>query len=98
VRELPGSNVAVVSVPGEYAALEAHEALTAGLDVLLFSDNVSIPDEVELKDRAAGLGRLLMGPGPERRCSVASASASPTWSVPVRWASWPPPGPGRRRP
>ena len=31
VRELPGSNVAVVSVPGEYAALEAHEALTAGL-------------------------------------------------------------------
>ena len=63
VRELPGSNVAVVSVPGEYAALEAHEALTAGLDVLLFSDNVSIPDEVELKERAAGLGRLLMGPG-----------------------------------
>ena len=63
VRELPGSNVAVVSVPGEYAALEAHEALTAGLDVLLFSDSVSIPDEVELKERAAGLGRLLMGPG-----------------------------------
>ena len=63
VRELPGSNVAVVSVPGEYAALEAHEALTAGLDVLLFSDNVSIPDEVALKERAAGLGRLLMGPG-----------------------------------
>ena len=63
VRELPGSNVAVVSVPGEYAALEAHEALTAGLDVLLFSDNVSIPDEVELKERAARLGRLLMGPG-----------------------------------
>ena len=63
VRELPDTNVAVVSVPGEYAALEAHEALTAGLDVLLFSDNVPISDEVELKERAAGLGRLLMGPG-----------------------------------
>jgi FdrA protein len=63
VRERPGTNVAVVSVPGEYAALEAHEALTAGLDVLLFSDNVPVADEVALKERAARLGRLLMGPG-----------------------------------
>ena len=63
VRELPDTNVAVISVPGAYAALEAHEALTAGLDVLLFSDNVSIPEEVALKDRAVRLGHLLMGPG-----------------------------------
>ena len=33
----PGSNVAVISVPGDYAALEAHHALSAGLDVLLLS-------------------------------------------------------------
>jgi FdrA protein len=63
VRELPDTNVAVISVPGGYAALEAHEALTAGLDVLLFSDNVSVSDEVALKDRAVRLGHLLMGPG-----------------------------------
>jgi FdrA protein len=63
VRELPETNVAVISVPGAYAALEAHEALTAGLDVLLFSDNVSVSDEVTLKERAVRLGRLLMGPG-----------------------------------
>jgi FdrA protein len=63
VRDLPDTNVAVVSVPGTYAALEAHEALTAGLDVLLFSDNVSVADEVALKDRAVRLGHLLMGPG-----------------------------------
>jgi FdrA protein len=63
VQELPGTTVAVVSVPGAYAALEAHEALTAGLDVLLFSDNVSLADEVALKDRAVRLGHLLMGPG-----------------------------------
>jgi FdrA protein len=62
-RELPNANVAVISVPGPYAALEAHEALTAGLDVLLFSDNVSVADEVALKDRAVRLGQLLMGPG-----------------------------------
>jgi FdrA protein len=59
----PGTNVAVVSVPGEYAALEAHKALSAGLDVLLFSDNVPVEAEVELKERAAELGRLVMGPG-----------------------------------
>ncbi|MBV8993556.1 MAG: protein FdrA [Pseudonocardiales bacterium] len=59
----PGSNVAVISVPGDYAALEAHHALSAGLDVLLFSDNVSLAAEVELKARAQRLGRLVMGPG-----------------------------------
>jgi FdrA protein len=59
----PGSNLAVISVPGDYAALEAHHALSAGLDVLLFSDNVSLAAEVELKQRAQRLGRLVMGPG-----------------------------------
>jgi FdrA protein len=59
----PGTDVAIISVPGDYAALEAHKALTAGLHTLLFSDNVSVGDEVELKDRATELGRLVMGPG-----------------------------------
>jgi FdrA protein len=56
-------NVAIVSVAGEYAALEAHKALSAGLHVLLFSDNVSLEDEIALKDHAATVGRLAMGPG-----------------------------------
>jgi succinyl-CoA synthetase alpha subunit len=55
--------VAIVSVPGEYAALEAHHALTAGLHVLLFSDGVPLEEEIELKDRATALGQLVMGPG-----------------------------------
>ena len=59
----PDANVAIISVPGPYAALEAHKALTRGLDVLLFSDNVPLPDEVDLKHRARALGRLVMGPG-----------------------------------
>src|SRR5438034_8993951 len=62
-RLLPEANVAVVSVPGPYAAIAAHSALTAGLHVLLFSDNVPTSDEVALKRRASGLGRLVMGPG-----------------------------------
>jgi FdrA protein len=63
VARQPGSNVAIVSVPGDYAALEAHKALSAGLDVLLFSDNVPVEQEIELKSRAAGMGLLVMGPG-----------------------------------
>jgi FdrA protein len=56
-------NVAIVSVPGDYAALEAHKALSAGLHVLLFSDNVPVDQEVELKERAEAEGLLVMGPG-----------------------------------
>jgi len=58
-----GGNLAIVSVPGPYAALEAHKALSAGLHVLLFSDIVALDDEVELKERGVRLGRLVMGPG-----------------------------------
>jgi FdrA protein len=58
-----GADLAIVSVPGPYAAIEAHKALTAGLHVLLFSDNVALEEEIELKDRARDLGLLVMGPG-----------------------------------
>jgi len=59
----PGANVAVVSVPGEFAALETQKALSAGMHVLLFSDNVPVDEEIALKQRAARLGLLVMGPG-----------------------------------
>jgi FdrA protein len=57
-----GGNVALVSVPGEYATLEAHRALTRGLHVFLFSDHVSLEDEIALKRRGAERGLLVMGP------------------------------------
>jgi len=59
---LGGANVALVSVPGEYATLEAHRALTRGLHVFLFSDHVSLEDEIALKRRGAERGLLVMGP------------------------------------
>ncbi len=59
----PNSNIAIISVPGEYAALEAHKALAKGLDVLLFSDGVTCEDEISLKDHAAARNLLIMGPG-----------------------------------
>jgi FdrA protein len=59
---IDGRNVALVSVPGEYAPLEAHRALTRGLHVFLFSDHVSLEDEIALKRRGAERGLLVMGP------------------------------------
>src|SRR5215471_18560447 len=61
-RRLPGANLAVISVPGEYAAWPCWDALNAGLSVFCFSDNVSVRDEVLLKDEALRRGLLLMGP------------------------------------
>ena len=59
---IDGANVALVSVAGEYATLEAHRALTRGLHVFLFSDHVSVADEVALKRRGAQRDLLVMGP------------------------------------
>ena len=56
------ANVAVVAVPGPHAAGEAHQALSAGLHVFLFSDGVSLDDEVALKRRARAAGLFVMGP------------------------------------
>ncbi len=58
----PGANLAVISVPGEFAARESHKALDNGLNVFLFSSNVSIEEEVSLKKKASANGLLMMGP------------------------------------
>ena len=59
---LPDANLALISVPGDYAAREARLALANGLHVMLFSDNVSVEDEVALKEEAIERGLLMMGP------------------------------------
>ncbi len=58
----PDSNLAMISVPGAYAAKEAMDALQRGLHVFLFSDNVPVDDEVALKQEAIRRDLLLMGP------------------------------------
>lgn len=58
----PGYNLALISVPGIYAAREAREALHQGMHVFLFSDNVSVEDEIDLKKKATSKGLLMMGP------------------------------------
>ena len=59
---LPEANAAVISVAGKYAAYEALKALKQGLHVMIFSDNVAVEDEVELKTYARDKGLLVMGP------------------------------------
>lgn len=59
---LGGANLAMISTPGAYATAEALKALKRGLSVFLFSDNVPIEDEIELKRLAAGKRLLMMGP------------------------------------
>ena len=59
---LGGANLAMISTPGAYATAEALKALKRGLSVFLFSDNVPIEDEIELKRLAVGKRLLMMGP------------------------------------
>ena len=62
LRLMPDANLAAISVPGAYAAFEAQRALRRGLHVFLFSDNVPLADELELKRLAVERGLLCMGP------------------------------------
>jgi succinyl-CoA synthetase alpha subunit len=66
-------HIAVISVPGVYAAAEAQKALNLGMHVMLFSDNVSIDEEVALKRFAAAHGLIVMGPD----CGTALIAQTP---------------------
>jgi succinyl-CoA synthetase alpha subunit len=58
----PEANLALISVPGDYAAAEAIKAIELGMHVMLFSDNVSLAEEKAIKTLARQKNRLVMGP------------------------------------
>jgi FdrA protein len=62
LADVAGPALAIVSVPGQYAALEAADAIAAGRSVLVFSDGVPVEQEVALKRAAHDAGVLVMGP------------------------------------
>src|SRR3974377_1167629 len=62
IRQLPEAGWVLVSVPGRYAVGVARDALDLGRHVFLYSDNVSLADEVALKQTARSKGLLVMGP------------------------------------
>ena len=59
---IPDAQWVLISVPGRYAAGVARQSLRLGKNVFLYSDNVSLDDEVALKQTAAEKGLLVMGP------------------------------------
>jgi FdrA protein len=62
VTRLPTSQWVLISVPGRYAADVARQALRLNKHVFLYSDNVSLQDEIALKHDAATEGLIVMGP------------------------------------
>ena len=73
VEAVPEANLVIISLPGEYAGREARKALKKGLHVMLFSDNVSLEEEIALKRLAAEKGLLMMGPD----CGTAIVNGMP---------------------
>ena len=73
VRMLDGANLAVISVAGRFAGALAADCLEKNLNVMLFSDNVSMETELELKRAALKKGLLMMGPD----CGTAIINGAP---------------------
>ncbi len=59
---MPDADLVLISIAGEYAGKEAMKAVEKGLHVMLFSDNVSLEEEIEVKKKAIEKGLLVMGP------------------------------------
>ncbi len=62
LQVMPEANLVLIATPGAYAASEALKALHYGRHVMIFSDNVSLEDEIMLKQLARERGLLVMGP------------------------------------
>ena len=62
IKAVNDLNFAVISLPGRFAKAEAMKCLKNNMHVLLFSDNVSVEEEIELKDYAVKNELLMMGP------------------------------------
>jgi len=73
VKSAPMSNLALISVPGDFAIPEARKAIRRGLHAMIFSDNVDLAEEAELKREARELGLLVMGPD----CGTAIINGTP---------------------
>ncbi len=77
ITPMPNANLVLISTPGIYVKqAEARKALAAGRHVMIFSDNVSLEDEIALKRMASERGLLLMGPD----CGTAIIAACPSGS------------------
>ncbi|MCL5730055.1 MAG: hypothetical protein M1165_00620 [Candidatus Pacearchaeota archaeon] len=57
-----GGGLVFISLPGPFVKREAMKALKAGNHLMIFSDNVTLEEELEIKNFAKRKGLLVMGP------------------------------------
>ncbi len=62
LKVLPDANLVLISLPGEYAASEAMEAISRGMNVMVFSDNVPVEEEIAIKRAGEKRGLFVLGP------------------------------------
>jgi FdrA protein len=72
-EKLPDANLLLISVAGEYAAGVAEQGLLSGMNVMMFSDNVPLDEEIALKRLAQERGLIVMGPD----CGTAMVAGAP---------------------
>lgn len=70
---MPDANLALFSLAGHYVFAPTRQALENGCNVMLFSDNVPLEDELALKTLARENGLLVMGPD----CGTAIVNGAP---------------------
>ncbi len=58
----PGYDVVQISLPGQFALREAYKAIDKGLDVFMFTADISLEEERNLKEYARDHNKLMMGP------------------------------------
>ena len=63
LNAMPDANLVLISIPGEYVKDISLKLIDRGIHQQIFSDHVSIEDELEIKERAVKNGVLILGPG-----------------------------------
>ena len=63
LRKMPGTNLVLLSIPGEYVKDISYKLIEQGIHQQIFSDHVPIEDELKIKKQAVTKGVLILGPG-----------------------------------
>lgn len=63
LRKMPGTNLVLLSIPGEYVKDISYKLIEQGIHQQIFSDHVPVEDELKIKKQAMTKGVLILGPG-----------------------------------
>jgi FdrA protein len=63
LRKMPGTNLVLLSIPGEYVKDISYKLIEQGIHQQIFSDHVPVEDELKIKKQAVAKGVLILGPG-----------------------------------